>query len=137
MAEYDPNGTIHKVGTHTVRAFADGVMVTATYNVDQRTMHIGTQGTGRHVRSRNRSGIVTYRLADYSPSNAIFQALHEAGVPVPILGLDRSTDGDLYAGTSAIPIGPPPQSKADTTQINEWRFQVINLNIVHAGDSDT
>lgn len=136
MSSYDPAKVNLIVGGIPVTGFADGTMIEVEYVNDNRSMHIGTQGEGRHIESKDRSAIFTVRLADYSASNDAFALLDLAGVPVPILVQDKTTKAALAFSESCTVRKVPLWGRGDTTTINEWPFQAIRANIVHSGDID-
>ena len=136
MAVFDPAKVNIIVGVDTVTGIADGTMIEVEYVNDNRSMHIGTQGEGRHIESKDRSAIITIRLADYSASNDAFQLLGVAGVPVPIIVRDKTTKLGLAFAESCTVQKVPVWGKGDTTTINEWPFNAIRTNIVHSGDKD-
>jgi len=123
LSQHDPAKVIVLVGGVRMRAFADGSMVTIARNEDNRSMHTGTDGEFRHIKSRNNSGTVTLMLADYSPSNAAVQALDDADVPFPISVIDKASNGDLFNTTSAMVQREPDNEKAKESVDREWVFQ--------------
>lgn len=136
MEQYDPAKVSVIVGGATMRAFADGEMINVDYETDENTKHIGTDGYGRHLKSANRSGQLTVRLADYSASNAALMALHLADIPFPIIITDKTTNGDLFAADSCKVAKRPPLAKGNEAVMNEWVFNFIRGEIVHAGAKD-
>lgn len=136
MPSFDPAKVNIIVGVTPVVGIADGTMIEVEYVNDNSTMHIGTQGEGRHIISRDRSAVFTIRLADYSASNDDFQLLFEAGVPVPILVQDKTTKNALAFAESCAVGKLPLWGRGDTTTINEWPWNAIRASIVHSGDSD-
>lgn len=137
MASYDPTKVTVVVGGVPMRAFADGLMVEAEFSVDQSSMHIGTQGEGRHIDNKDKSGTITVRLADYSVSNETLQGFYEAGAPIPIILQDKTTKADLVFAEECKLRKVPNMGKSDETIINEWVFNAIRMNIVHSGDVDS
>lgn len=136
MASYDPAKVNIIVGGFPVTGLADGTMIEVDFVNDNSSLHIGTQGEGRHIDSKDRSAIATIRLADYSASNDSFQTLFELGVPFPILVQDKTTKAALAFAESCKVRKVPVWGRGDVTTINEWPFQAVRASIVHSGDKD-
>lgn len=131
--QYDPAKVSVVVGVATMRGFADGSMISAEYENDENTKHIGTDGQGRHIKSSDRSGQITIRLADYSVSNAALTALHVADVPFPIVVTDKSSNADVFFADSCKVAKRPPIEKSNEAVMNEWIFNFIRGEITHTG----
>ncbi|NIV93794.1 DUF3277 family protein [candidate division KSB1 bacterium] len=131
--QYDPEKVSVVIGTTPMRAFADGSMVAIEYTVDKRSLHIGTDGNGRHIKSADSSGMVTVRLASYSPSNAALIALDLLDEPFPITVTDKSSSADLFFAESCTVRRIPNMEKSNVETPNEWIFQFVRGNIEHTG----
>lgn len=130
---YDPTKVTVTVGGVAMSAFADGEMVTVEFSSDFHTKHIGTDGQGRHVKTADRSGMVTIRLAAYSPSNAVLTAVDVADVPVPITVTDKRSLADLFFAESCKLVKLPNMVKGKEEAEYEWQFQFINGKMTHSG----
>ena len=95
--QYDPEKVIVLVGGHRVRGFGESQMVTVEPTSDNRGLREGVDGEARHVEYKSKSGTVTIPLADSSPSNSVFQAIHEGKLIVPIVVKDQTSKGSLFA----------------------------------------
>ena len=124
---------ITNVGGHTVRAFADGDMISVVFNTDKRSVHVGTDGRGRHIKSADRSGVITVRLSSYSPSNAAFQLLDETDIPFGIGVIDKSSNGDSFFAGSCMLVKVPDMVKGATETVLEYGFQFTHGTVVRAG----
>jgi hypothetical protein len=131
--QYDPTKVTVTVGGAPMSAFADGEMVTVEFTNDFRTKHIGTDGQGRHVKTADRSGTVTIRLSDYSPSNGVLTLVDLADVPVPITVTDKTSDADLFFAESCTLVKMPNMVKGKEAGENEWSFQFIRGTLAHTG----
>jgi len=131
--QYDPKKVSVSVGGVPVRAFADGSMVQQEYSVDKRSLHIGTDGNGRHIKSADESGTITVRISSYSPSNPLLLALDAADEPFPIAVTDTSSNADLFFAESCTLRKIPNFEKADTEVPLEWIFQYTKGETVHSG----
>ncbi len=133
--QYDPKKVSVVFGS-TLRGFADGTMITVDYTVDQRSMHIGATGDGRHVKSADESGTITVRLADYSPSNGVLQGIHFADIPIPFIITDKSSKGATFFTKSAMIQKVPAFERGADPSINEWMIQFTKGTTAHAGAKD-
>jgi len=131
--QYDPSKVMLILGTFPIRGFADGDMIVAEYTEDKRTMHVGTDGEGRHVKQLNRSGTITIRLADYTPSNAVIAGLDLLDEPFPITVVDKASNGDLFFAASCTLRKEPPFAKGKEAKENEYVFQFVNGALTHMG----
>lgn len=133
IKQYDPKKVSVSVGGVPVSGFADGDMVTVEFTVDKRSMHVGTDGNGRHIKSADESGTVTVRLASYSPSNAALFALDLADEPHPIAVTDKSSSADLFFSESCTLRKVPNMVKGAEETPLEWIYQFTKGEIVHSG----
>jgi hypothetical protein len=133
FSQYDPLKVTCTVSGVPIRGWADGEMIVVEDTVDKRSKHIGTGGEGRHIKSADKSGTITIRLADYSPSNAVLLAVDEVDEPVTITVTDKSMNADLFAADSCTLVKVPNMTKGAETSINEWAFQYITRKLIHSG----
>lgn len=131
--QYDPTKVTVTVGGVAMSGFADGEMITVEFSNDFRAKHIGTDGQGRHVKMADRSGVITIRLSDYSPSNAVLTAVDVTDVPVPITVTDKTSEADLFFAESCMLQKMPNMVKGKDASENEWPFQFIRGTMVHSG----
>lgn len=136
ITQYDPTKVSIIFGGVPLRGFADGDMVTIEYTNDNRSVHVGTQGEGRHVKSNDLSGIATVRLADYSPSNDALMLIHRADTPLPFIVADKSTNAGLFFAASAMVQKVPNMVKSNEASMNEWVIQFVKGEINHSGAKD-
>jgi hypothetical protein len=134
--QYDPKKVTVNVGGITARSFADGAMVTVAMDTDANTVHVGTDGDGRHIKSANRSGQVTIRLASYSVTNSAFQLLYATDQPFPITIADKSSNGRGFFASSCKWSKVPDLSAADAETAVEWVANFIRGGINQAGAVD-
>lgn len=136
MKQYDPKKVSTIIGVIAARGFADGVMIEVEFDEDERSKHIGTDGEGRHVKSANKSGKITIRLADYSPTNAVLTTLDTLDVPFPITIIDKTSNGALFFAESCAIIKPPNFVRGKEASENEWPIQFINGKMIHSGGKE-
>lgn len=132
-AQYSPKEVSIVIGTVPARGFADGEMVTVEYEEDDRSLAIGTDGEGRHIKNLHRGGTVTIRLFAFSPTNALITALDAIDVPFPITVVDKKSNGDLFFASSCALRKTPNLVKGKEESVNEFIFQFTKGKITHAG----
>lgn len=137
FTQYDPSKVTVVVGTATMRAFADGTIVEVEFDSDEYVKHIGTTGDGRHVKNLDRSGRVTVRLADYSPSNLAIGLLRKAGQPFPIMVKDSSTLADMFFADSCTLVKMPNMVKGKESNELEYVFQFISGEVIMSGADES
>lgn len=131
--QWDPTKTISNIGGHTPRAFAEGSSIKVEFDTPKRSKHIGLDGQGRHIKSADRSGKVTVRMASYSPSNAAFIALDLVDIPFPIAIVDKASNGDSFFAKSCTLTQDPPLEFSDGETGVEYVFQFIRGRVYRAG----
>jgi len=136
IVQYDPTKVSVVMGGVPLRGFADGDMVSIEYTNDQRSVHVGTQGEGRHIKSNDLSGTATVRLADYSPSNDALMLIHRADTPLPLVVTDKSTNAGLFFAASAMVQRVPNMVKGSEASMNEWVLEFVKGEINHSGAKD-
>lgn len=128
---YDVDKTSIIVGVNPVVGFA-GDRVKVSFNSDAIETVMGTDGNGRHIANRNQSGTVEITLEHGSPSNAQFEAIRLAGIPVPILVKDNASIATLFMTADAMVKKQPDlvlgKQAADLT----WVFTFIRGNLLHS-----
>ena len=135
--QYDPLKVSVIAGTSAIRGFADGEMINVEYTNDENTVHVGTDGQGRFIKSSDRSGTITVRLADYSTSNAALTTLHVADNPFPVVVTDKSSLADVFFTDSAKVQKRPALVKGNEAVMNEWVITFIRGEITHTGANPT
>lgn len=136
ITQYDPTKVSVVMGGIPLRGFADGDMITIEYTNDQRSVHVGTQGEGRHVKSNDLSGAATVRLADYSPSNDALMLIHRGDIPLPLVVTDKTTNAGLFFAASAMVQKVPAMVKSNEASMNEWVLEFVKGEINHSGAKD-
>lgn len=121
---YDPSKIVMTLGTILVSGYADGEFVKAARDADTFTKFVGTDGEVSRTRNRNKTGTVTFTLAQTSLTNDALAALAEtdeltgAGVvPVLIKDLNGTT---LFAAGSAWIRKPPEVAYGKEIGHREW-----------------
>lgn len=133
---YDPTKNIVTINQVPITGWSDGDMITVTFNNDFTDTHVGTGGEGRFIDRKDRSGVCTMRLADYSPANAALQLIFELNVEVAISIVDKTSNGDSFF-TPGAKIGKIPDLvKGAEAKTNEWPWKFHKGKITHAGAAE-
>lgn len=135
---YDPSQVAIIVGGFQVTGFADGTFVSIERNADNFALYIGTDGEGTRAKSNNKSGRMTFTLAQSSDANAFLSALVTAdelsnsGI-VPVLVKDNS-GSSLYSAETAWIIKHPAAEFGREVGTREWILETDNLAVFSGGN---
>jgi hypothetical protein len=135
MKEYGAKQVSVIVNGTPITGAADGVFATVARNVESSTLHIGADGIGTKVDNADKSGTITLRLAQSSPSNAVLSALEATSAVFPVIVKDTNGNS-LHSGAKAF-IGTMPSSDyAQELSMREWVIQVEALIHFEGGNPD-
>ena len=126
---YDPTKVeVLVMGVPTV-GFAEGSMVKATRNSDQTTTHVGATGQVDFVESADKSGEVSITLKHNSPTNGLFQTLHNQKLKFPIICVDINigTQFGFNAMECKVKKQPDFERGKDMGEV-EWVFVAAEVN---------
>lgn len=127
LKTFDPTKCITTIGGVPISGWADGDMISVSYDTDRASKHVGTGGEYRFIKSKDLSGVVTIRLADYSPLNKVLDNIEKSGLQVPISIVDKTTvspgnPGDTFF-TPAVELQKQPDFvKGAEAKMNEWNW---------------
>lgn len=130
---YDPTKVSINIGGVTITGWADGEICSAEYDEDEVSVHQGTGGEFRFIKSKISKGVFTVRTADYSTANAVMTAIRAAGVPVPVIVTDKSSLGDLFNTASAMIQKMPKLTKSNEAVMYDWPMVFGKADIVLTG----
>lgn len=128
---YDPAKTSLIVGGFPVVGFA-GDRIVVEFNEDEIETVMGTDGNGRHVKKLDKSGTVKVTLEAGSPSNATFETIRLAGIPVPILAKDFSSIATMFMASDAMIRKQPNMALGTKPGDLEWTFNFISGSMTHS-----
>lgn len=135
MPIYNPEKVTLSWGGVAARAVANGEMFNFTYNNDLWNTYASIKGGGAFVKALDKSGTCVVSLQDVSPTKAAWQALYEAGVPLPLLLLDRNSTGEVAGAKEAMLARPPALVKAQELTIVQFTFKFVDGYIIHTGQA--
>lgn len=126
---YDPEKVQILVAGVPVVGFAEGSMIKATRTSDLNTLNVGAQGQADFVKSADKSGEVSITIKHNSPSNAVFQTLHNQDAKVPIVCVDVNIGTQFGFNAMECKVKKQPDFERGK-EINEceWVFVVAELN---------
>lgn len=135
---YDPSQVQIIVGGFQIAGFADGSFVSVVRNADAFALYMGTDGEGTRAKSNNKSGRITFTLAQSSDSNAILSGIAAAdelansGV-VPVLIKDGSGNS-LYAAETAWIVKYPDSEFGRELGTREWILETDSMAVFVGGN---
>ena len=135
---YDPSQVAIIVGGFQVTGFADGTFLSVERNADNFALYVGTDGEGTRAKSNNKSGRMTFTLAQSSDANAFLSALATAdelsnsGI-VPVLVKDNSGTS-LYSAETAWIVKHSPAEFGREVGTREWILETDNLAVFTGGN---
>jgi len=133
---YDPTKVSISVNGAGITGFADGDMFSSEFRTNKISTHVGTGGEGRFIKSLDASGTCMIRVSDYSDANVGLQVIDTVGVPIALTVTDKTSNGDLFFTEAAMVQKVPNLLKGNEAKMNEWVFEFIRADIVHAGAKD-
>lgn len=72
--QFDPTAVVVTIAGITVFGYAEGTMVNVERNEDSYSLKVGAKGDGTRVRSRNKSGKITFNIMSESTCNDLLSA---------------------------------------------------------------
>ena len=125
---YDPTKNISTIATVPITGWADGDMIIVSYETNSVSKHVGTGGEYRFIKSKDMSGTVTVRVADYSPINKVLDNIEKNGLAVPFSTVDMTTvspgnPGDSFFTPEIMLQKMPDLAKGAEAKMNEWVYE--------------
>jgi len=129
---YDPSAIDVICGGFPITGFADGSMVTVEKNSDAWITKVGSDGEGSRSKSCDRSGKVTIRLMQTSPSNLILSGFFKAddiadAGTFPCIVKDSRAAGETHAAENAWIQKEPSASYEREDGVREWVIASDNI----------
>jgi hypothetical protein len=138
ITTYDPKQVVVSFLGNLLTGYAGGSFVTAQRSADSFTLHVGADGEAVRTRSSNRSGTVTVKLVQTSPSNDVLAAaaagdeLAGSGVgPLFVKDLGGRT---LVAAQNAWVKKPAVVDFGADVADREWTLETDELLVFPAGN---
>jgi hypothetical protein len=132
---YSVDKTAVIIGVTPVVGFA-GDRVVVEFNADAIETVMGTDGNGRHVTNKDKSGKVTVTLEHGSPSNDAIEILRMIGEPFPILVKDNASLATMFATSDAMVAKQPPLKLGRSPDPVEWVFSFISGTMMHSSSKE-
>ena len=134
LGTINPNKDIVNISGHEVTGFADDTMLTVSRNEDVMLEQVGVQGDMTLYQNQNRTGTITIRLMETSPSNDFFSGILAAmktGVIKGVLPFTVARPGS-YSSISAGQCwlkGQPERTFGKDGQVYEWTFGILDSEV--------
>lgn len=137
---YDPDQVSLIFAGVEITGWADGSFVKVEHTTPRRASVAGTDGDVTRSRSKDKRGMITFRLMQTSPSNDILSAIsiaddlapNGAGV-APVLVRDGQGRAN-YAGAQAWIVDQPDAEFDRGAKEREWKIEVAELDDFTGGN---
>lgn len=140
MRVYDPSEVLLSVGGADIEGFVPGSFITVTTNTDAFATVVGTRGDVARSRSQNRTGRITVRLMQTSPSNDLLSTIHNLDLNAPngagvfqVAVRDSATGRARYGAAAAWIVKAPDANFDATDTAREWVIECERLERFDAG----
>jgi len=136
---FDPSKVAVSIGGYPISGFAEGTFIEAERNADMFTMKTGSDGHTSRTKSNNRSGTLTFTLAQTSMSNnvlstiAVADELTSTGV-VPIMINDLSGTTVIFSGTGWVRKMPNLAVGGDDISGVAWQLDCADMDYFIGGN---
>jgi hypothetical protein len=120
---YDFSKVALIVGLFPIAGFENGTSIKVTRATPKRSMTIGVDGSGRHIKSLDKSGSIEFTLQQGSPSNLTLQTLDLLDEPFPVLVKDNTSVATLFATAEAMISDEPDLEYSDKPNGIVWKLQ--------------
>jgi len=121
-----------------IEGLADGSFVTVEQNEDAYSLQVGTDGDACRSQSNNYSGRITFTLGQWSVSNDLLSAMHNAdlltGVAIGPLLVKDNSGTSLHVAEKAWIVRMPAGSFEREAVTREWIIETDRL-IQHHGSN--
>lgn len=137
---YDPKQVVVSVGLVTIGGFADGTAIQVTRTNDAFTVVSGTDGVTSRSKSNDRSGEITFTLAQTSPSNdhlsglALLDETLNTGI-VPVTIEDTNGTSKYFSSHAWVKKQPDIEFAKELTN-REWVLQAVDIDYFTGGNPD-
>lgn len=132
MASYDPKKGNLIVNGVLISGFSEGAIEVAYADEDDVKETVGIMGEHSFTENNNTSGLITFRLKNTSPYNAVMDTLRKLKIEFPIIF--KQTSGTPFTATcdlARIKNRPGKTFEAEESE-TEWIVACGNLVTVEA-----
>lgn len=119
---------------HTIQGYADGTFLNISRLTPASELYVGSDLSAGRVKRRNKASNITITLHQFSPSNAVLQALQRADEEddrdewvFAITIKDLSGTG-VWSSRAAFVATNPDTTFSNTTETRDWMIQAISLS---------
>jgi hypothetical protein len=119
---------------HTIQGYADGSFLNIKRETPASTLYIGSDNTAGRVKRRNKASTITITLHQFSPSNAVLQALQRAdeqdsGNAWVVAMTIKDLSGTSIWSSNQTFIGTIPDAQLGSAAENRaWELHAVSLS---------
>lgn len=119
---------------HTVQGYADGTFLNVSRITPASELYVGSDLSAGRVKRRNKASTITLTLHQFSPSNAVLQALQRADEEddsdrwVVAMTIKDNSGTTLFSSNQAFVATIPDTGLSSTTETRDWVFQAVSLS---------
>ena len=137
VISYAPNAVTCIVAGNILSGWADDSMVTIERNEDAWMLKVGVDGIGTRAKNNNRSGKITFKLMQTSPSNSTLSALtvaDELSGKAAFTVLIRDANGSTLVSALTAWVAKFPSTEFGKEVLTrEWSIETDNLIVFVGG----
>lgn len=119
---------------HTIQGYAAGTFLNVAREVPASTLYVGSDLTAGRVKRRNKASTVTITLHQFSPSNAVLQALQRADEEddtdtwVVAMTIKDLSGTSLWSSNQTFVGTIPDSTLGDATENRAWVLHAVSLS---------
>lgn len=119
---------------HTIQGYADGTFLNVSRITPASELYVGSDLSAGRVKRRNKASTVTLTLHQFSPSNAVLQALQRADEQddsdrwVVAMTIKDNSGTTLFSSNQTFIATIPDTSLSSTAETRDWVLQSVNLS---------
>lgn len=138
LGNYSPESVVIVLSkgafVHTIQGYADGTFLNVSRITPASELYVGSDLSAGRVKRRNKASTITLTLHQFSPSNAVLQALQRADEEddsdrwVVALTAKDTSGTTLFSSNQAFVATVPDTSLSSTTETRDWVLQAVSLS---------
>lgn len=119
---------------HTIQGYADGTFLNVSRITPASELYVGSDLSAGRVKRRNKASTITITLHQFSPSNAVLQALQRADEEdesdkwVVAMTIKDLSGTSSWSSNQTFVATIPDSGLSGTTSTRDWVLQAVSLN---------
>lgn len=119
---------------HTIQGYADGTFLNVSRITPASELYVGSDLSAGRVKRRNKASTITITLHQFSPSNAVLQALQRADEEddtdtwVVAMTIKDTSGTSSWSSNQTFVATIPDSGLSSTTETRDWVLQAVSLN---------